>query len=127
MEIHLDRAVANELWWNIFPMAKLNNLEGSPSDHSAIFLEPYQKSNAMGRRRFCFENAWLTEPLCKQIVSNNWEANAGWSILEKVKICSIDLDQWGKKITGCFTKRIKECKTKLKYLRNKNDDQSMKE
>ncbi|KAK1378351.1 hypothetical protein POM88_025095 [Heracleum sosnowskyi] len=40
LEIHLDRAMATKTWFDLFPTAKLYNLEGSPSDHSAISLEP---------------------------------------------------------------------------------------
>ncbi|XP_074324303.1 uncharacterized protein LOC141661216 [Apium graveolens] len=38
LEIRLDRAMATTNWFDLFPYAKLYNLEGSPSDHSAISL-----------------------------------------------------------------------------------------
>ncbi|KAL8097756.1 hypothetical protein AgCh_030760 [Apium graveolens] len=40
LEIRLDRAIVTGDWLYLFPMAKLYNLKGSPSDHSPIFLEP---------------------------------------------------------------------------------------
>ncbi|XP_074322731.1 uncharacterized protein LOC141659702 [Apium graveolens] len=40
MEIRLDRALTNESWLNYFPLAKLYNLDGAPSDHSVILLVP---------------------------------------------------------------------------------------
>lgn len=38
METRLDRALVNTGWLNLFPVAKLYNMEGSPSDHSPIHL-----------------------------------------------------------------------------------------
>lgn len=30
LKVRLDRAMANDLWFDLFPIAKLYNLEGSP-------------------------------------------------------------------------------------------------
>ncbi|KAL8106853.1 hypothetical protein AgCh_023591 [Apium graveolens] len=40
LEIRLDRALVTNGWYGLFPLAKLYRVEGSPSDHSPIFLEP---------------------------------------------------------------------------------------
>lgn len=40
IEIRLDKVIVNTLWSNLFPMAKVYNLEGSPSDHSPLLLIP---------------------------------------------------------------------------------------
>ncbi|KAK1383484.1 hypothetical protein POM88_021219 [Heracleum sosnowskyi] len=42
-EIRLDRVLANSEWLNIFSLAKVYNLEGSPSDHSPLLLCPEQQ------------------------------------------------------------------------------------
>ncbi|KAK1385045.1 hypothetical protein POM88_022780 [Heracleum sosnowskyi] len=68
MEIRLDRALTNEAWLAMFPMAKLYNLEGSSSDHSPIFLVPRVVAQTVNSYRFRFENAWLMEPMCEQLV-----------------------------------------------------------
>lgn len=78
-------------------------------------------------KRFRFENAWIAEPLCGQIIHVNWEADDRVDIQEKIKNCAINLGVWGKEITGCFAKRIKECKLQLKYLRAKRDINSVQE
>ncbi|KAL8088671.1 hypothetical protein AgCh_038446 [Apium graveolens] len=72
MEIILDRALTNESWLNNFPMAKLHNLEGAPSDHSAILLVPQVLNRGARKYRFKFENAWLTEPMCEQLREIFW-------------------------------------------------------
>lgn len=47
--------------------------------------------------------------------------------MHKLSNCAESLQVWGREITGCFQKRIKDCKCKLKLLRNKRDTQSVEE
>lgn len=123
LEIRLDRALVTNGWYGLFPLAKLYRVEGSPSDHSPIFLEPKANLVQQGKKRFRFENAWLTEPLCMQIVKDNCEYNKHANILHKVQQCGEKLEIWGRELTGCFSKRIIECKTKMKQCRNGRDEQ----
>lgn len=57
MEVRLDRALTNEDWLKLFPLAKLYNTEGAPSDHSLIVLVPKRVDVVAAKRRFKFENA----------------------------------------------------------------------
>ncbi|KAL8091605.1 hypothetical protein AgCh_034018 [Apium graveolens] len=125
LEIRLDRALVTHNWFDLFPMAKLYTMEGSPSDHCPIYLEPKVNQRWQRKKRFRFENAWLTEPLCMQIVKDNWEVNEDSSIVYKVQQCGEKLEVWGREVTGCFSKRIKECKMQLKQYRNGRDVQSL--
>lgn len=79
-EVRLDRALTNASWLNLFPLAKLYNLEGSTSYHSPLLLNPRQKTISNYQRRFRFENAWLTEPMCEQLIKDVWENSTGWDI-----------------------------------------------
>ncbi|KAK1373805.1 hypothetical protein POM88_029998 [Heracleum sosnowskyi] len=65
MEVRLDRALTTEVWLNMFPMAKLYNVEGTTSDHSPILLVPQVISKVITPYRFKFENASMTEPMCE--------------------------------------------------------------
>lgn len=51
----------------MFSVAKLHNLEGSPSDHSPILLVPREDVQQTGPRCFKFEIAWLLESMCRQL------------------------------------------------------------
>lgn len=73
MEIRLDRVVTTIQWLNMFHFAKLYNLKVTSSDHSPIILVPEVCEKAQGIRKFHYENARLTEPMCMQIVLDNWE------------------------------------------------------
>ncbi|KAL8124336.1 hypothetical protein AgCh_012113 [Apium graveolens] len=116
LEIRLDRALVTHSWFDLFPMAKLYTMEGSPSDHCPIYLEPKGNQRWQRKKRFRFENAWLTEPLCMQIVKDNWEVNEDSSIVYKVQQCGEKLEVWGREVTGCFSKRIKEWDKNTKYF-----------
>lgn len=85
LEIRLDRAMVTSNWFELFPYSKLYNLEGSPSDHSAICLEPSVSSPGLRKKRFRFENVWLTEPLCRVIVRENWESNGVSTVQQKIQ------------------------------------------
>lgn len=108
-------------------MAKLYNVEGSPSDHSPLLLCPEMQKKGRTKRYFRFENAWLTEPMCFHIIKDCWETEEHSDMTRKLKCCADSLEIWGREITCCFSRRIKECKSKLKGLRDKRDTQSVAE
>uniref|UniRef100_A0A803QEG5 Reverse transcriptase n=1 Tax=Cannabis sativa TaxID=3483 RepID=A0A803QEG5_CANSA len=102
----------------------LSNLEYSSSDHSPIYLEPIIRSNHIPYHQFRFENAWLKEPMCIQIVKDSWEAHGEESVMGKINLCATNLSRWGKDLTGNFKRRIQQCKNELSVLKNKRDAQS---
>ncbi|XP_074347237.1 uncharacterized protein LOC141686076 [Apium graveolens] len=57
LEIRLDRALVSPDWLDLFPMSKLYTIDGSPSDHSPIFLDPKLIESVRTKKRFRFENA----------------------------------------------------------------------
>lgn len=72
IEERLDRALTTSSWLHLFPLAKLYNLVGSNSDHSTILLVLKKSESDRGETRFHFENAWLLEPMCQQLVAESW-------------------------------------------------------
>lgn len=114
-------------WSMRYQMAKVYNLEGSPSDHSPLLLIPEQQTRGKKQRHFRFENAWMTDPTCFQIIKDRWEEDIHCNVSQKVRKCAESLEIWGRELTSCFGKRIKECKIKLKALRQKRDPQSVED
>ncbi|XP_074351885.1 uncharacterized protein LOC141691038 [Apium graveolens] len=104
---------------------KLYNVEGTTSDHSPILLVPGEVKRITGKRIFCFENALLTEPICKQLVTESWELGVNADIQAKIKHVSDNLFQWGQEITGKFSSRIKSCKVEMRKLRKYRDTESL--
>ncbi|KAM6583826.1 hypothetical protein CsatB_010828 [Cannabis sativa] len=127
IEVCLDRALVTNSWRTLFPEACLSNLEASTSDHCPIFLEPTVRVSFRTPRRFRFENAWLSEPMCYQLVQDCWDTQSHESISGKISKCAEVLARWGKEVTGDFKARIKHCKTTMSILKPKMDAESVKQ
>uniref|UniRef100_A0A803P267 Reverse transcriptase domain-containing protein n=1 Tax=Cannabis sativa TaxID=3483 RepID=A0A803P267_CANSA len=125
VEVRLDRALISSSWFQMFSNAKLYNLHHSTSDHSPIFLEPEIPVQMGGTRSFKFENAWLKEPMCFQIIQGCWEETNGEDIWAKQQLCVDKLGEWGKTITGNFKRRINACKRELDLLKHRRDGVSV--
>uniref|UniRef100_A0A803QI56 Reverse transcriptase n=1 Tax=Cannabis sativa TaxID=3483 RepID=A0A803QI56_CANSA len=125
IEVRLDRALINDAWSQIFQGASLINLEISSSDHCPIFLEPEINHCFPTNRKFKFENAWLKEPMCFEIVRDCWESEGDDNLPNKLARCADKLSIWGKEVTGNFKARITRCKNEIKRLANKRDTASI--
>lgn len=74
---------------------------------------------------FRFENSWLREPNCADIVEKSWFMADGLPILSKLSACSSDLVRWGYHRVRDFKAQIKECKDKMHQLRAKRNEASL--
>lgn len=124
-EIRLDRDMVNSKWWDAFQSTQLFNLKITISDHSLIFMQLEEVRSYKFIRRFRFENAWLTDSKCLDLVRENWNIGLSSLVQEKLERCKIVLDDWGRTITGNFRSRINSCKDLLKKLKNRRDDASI--
>ncbi|KAM6543427.1 hypothetical protein CsatB_007874 [Cannabis sativa] len=88
VEVRLHRALASSTWHQIFPSASLTNLDYSTSDHTPICLKPKTLNNFTPIRRFRFENSWLKEPLCVEIVRDCWDEGHDRSFRDKMQLCA---------------------------------------
>uniref|UniRef100_A0A803P8S6 Reverse transcriptase domain-containing protein n=1 Tax=Cannabis sativa TaxID=3483 RepID=A0A803P8S6_CANSA len=125
IELRLDRALVSSTWYQSFPNTRLINLDTSPSDHNPLCLELEVQNVVPPIRRFRFENAWLKEPLCFEIVHDCWNHHGNGNITSKIEACATKLATWGKGVTGNFKKRIQLCRKELKLLKNKRDEASI--
>lgn len=125
VEVRLDRGMADEGWLNWFKYTQLYNLEVSNSDHCPILLIPVPQVLGVKKRGFKFENAWMLDPMCRQIVQECWENSMNEGIQNKIKACAGKLEVWGKEITGHFGRRIRKCKDVLQGLKGKRDARSV--
>lgn len=121
VELCLDRALVTQQWLDIHKEATLFNLEVTTSDHTPILLVLNKGIANTNVKRFRFENAWLREPMCKDIVMHCWDSNKNSEFSHKLQVCQAQLEVWGKEITRNFTQRICECKHKLKHLKPRRD------
>lgn len=104
IEIRLDRALVTMDFMNMFTDGTLTNFEVSTSDHCPFLLERFKTNHVVQVRNFRFENAWLREPMCQQLVEEVWNRNKDRSFYDKLMDCTEVLSTWGQKVTGSFKK-----------------------
>uniref|UniRef100_A0A803NVG6 Uncharacterized protein n=1 Tax=Cannabis sativa TaxID=3483 RepID=A0A803NVG6_CANSA len=121
IEVRLDRALVSQSWLSAFNSDTLTNLEVSSSDHSPIILVPTVSDVFSAIKQFRFENSWLREPLCFQIVQDSWGNDNSVEIMEKIRLCGQNLETWGKNLTGSFKKRIGFWKKKIAQFKGSRD------
>ncbi|KAK9195743.1 hypothetical protein WN943_003868 [Citrus x changshan-huyou] len=121
VEERLDRAFASEAWLQRFTKAKVYTLESSCSDHLPIFLDPSPGQYITRNRRFRFENVWLREVDCSEVIRESWHSNPGHSIQNKILACGSALTEWGSHLGRNFRKRIMDCKNRMASLRGRRD------
>lgn len=91
----LNRAFANQSWCDLFRQAELKVMDVSTSDHLPIYIQLHTQVYVPKKRRFKFENVWLKEDECRQVVINGWEEARNKEIMEKVEYCGLKLQEWG--------------------------------
>uniref|UniRef100_A0A803QI10 RNase H type-1 domain-containing protein n=1 Tax=Cannabis sativa TaxID=3483 RepID=A0A803QI10_CANSA len=125
-EVRLDGALASLSWLDNFLIAKLFNLHASSPDHCLIFLDPIIRNIFNGVKHFRFENTWLREPYCLQVVRDCWHEYSTLPIQSKISKCGDILVAWViKEITGNFKQQIAACKNSIRHLKGKNDHVSV--
>lgn len=102
----LDRGLANTEWRNLFPDAELKVIDVSTSDHLPLFLQLNRKIYVPKSKRFKFENLWLREKDCMEIVEVGWNEVVDVDILYKINNCGIKLEEWGGGIVKEFKQKL---------------------
>ena len=110
VEERLVRALANNLWFNIFPDAIVEILVAPTSDHYPILVNvaptPRPQFN---KRHFCYENAWQLEPGFKKLVTNSWQEHPMTTLIPKLSSCAEDMLVWKKSHCHKLKKDIEDC------------------
>lgn len=86
-------------------------------------FEPKVTTRMNAVKRFRFENAWLREPMCHQIVKETWEFHQEKSLQQKIVLCSEILSSWGKEITGNFKQRMNKYKKIMRTAKGRRDEE----
>uniref|UniRef100_A0A803PKP8 Reverse transcriptase domain-containing protein n=1 Tax=Cannabis sativa TaxID=3483 RepID=A0A803PKP8_CANSA len=127
IEARLDRVLVSEEWLRIFHFARLFNYDVSPSDHTPLILDTNFRNRTQGNRRFRFENWWLSDPGCEEVVRSCWENNLGGSLQFKINKCGEALTEWGSEREGSFSRQLKWCNKNLKRLKGRSDEEGLQQ
>lgn len=74
-------------------------------------------------KRFRFENIWIREQECLNLVKNSWESTEGEDIMSRIQFCCLKLEEWGGTMKQEFQVKLADCRKKLKGLRSRRDKQ----
>jgi hypothetical protein len=102
---------------DLFQQCQLHNIVADRSDHSPILLKLQDGSRKRNTRDFKFENAWLLEEDLEAVVKEGWEKEPFSELITKLKSCSHDMNEWGRKLRSRYRTEIEECRTELERLR----------
>ncbi|XP_019176178.1 PREDICTED: uncharacterized protein LOC109171582 [Ipomoea nil] len=125
VEEKLDRILVTENWLNLFDRATAMSLVCPYNDHKSLLLSLMAAVNAVRRTRFLFDNMWLREDRCCEIVAQSWDRKVGWDVLARIESCGRAIWRWGKNYNKEFQRRIDECKRRLEFLSPHRDQASM--
>ncbi|XP_074362148.1 uncharacterized protein LOC141702349, partial [Apium graveolens] len=117
----LDRGLATQEWRELFPLAEVHVLEVAPSDHLPLHLQLNKKVYVPRSKRFKFENVWLKEKDCFNLVKDSWDRTGGREILEKINFCCLKLEEWGGGINQEYKRKMINCRQELRILRSRRD------
>ena len=100
---HLDRGLATNNWFLLFPGTKIHHLHCYSSDHLALFINLSGLEILVKRKFFRFEEMWLSDDRCGETIEVVWTStespDPSSAILKKVAKCEQDLTWWN---NNCF-------------------------
>lgn len=109
----VDRGVATREWCNLFPDAEINVLEVAPLDHLPLNLQLNKKVYVPRTKRFLFENIWIREKECLNLIKNSWESTEGEDIITRINFYCLKLEEWGRGLNKEFRCKIVDSRSKL--------------
>lgn len=70
-------------------------LEVAPSDHLPLCLMLNRRVYVPKIHRFRFENVWIKENDCVNLVKQSWDSTEGEELMVKIEFCRMKLEEWG--------------------------------
>ena len=113
----LDRAVASYEWFSKFPSSQVHHIDSTTSHHKILWVELSDLDFQKKKKVFRFEEMWLAEKGCGELVEGIWQAN--YDVVEEKKVirkldtCSKELTRWSRE---CFGNIKQELEKKKKLL-----------
>ena len=120
VEEKLDRCLATNKWFDLFPTAMVHNEDASTSDHTPLILE-MDSRKMRSYRKFRFENSWTRESTYREVVALSWERARRESILSQIARYAGDLAVWGKDRMRVYTRQLSSCRRKVNNLKASRD------
>uniref|UniRef100_A0A803MKM3 Uncharacterized protein n=1 Tax=Chenopodium quinoa TaxID=63459 RepID=A0A803MKM3_CHEQI len=115
----LDRFFANQALKDTFPGTFVTHLSKRRSDHLPILLCVKEAVNTPKKKKkkvrlYRFEEMWLRDENCVNIVTKAWER--GVDICSKIAFTSANLSAWSREKFEDFVRELKDYRAKMESL-----------
>ncbi|XP_074297237.1 uncharacterized protein LOC141627941 [Silene latifolia] len=117
MQSRIDRAMATDDWFELFPYGRLFHLNREWSDHAPLKVVFDRRLGEEGgpRRKFRFEHVWVEEEGCEATIKRAWE-HVDSDVLETIERCARDLHKWKGVSIGKVVKELRSKRLRLQKL-----------
>ena len=113
----LDRGMANNEWFLKFAGTKIHHLSSNNSDHCPLWIIPDGLEVPQVTKPFRFEEMWLVDRGCTEIVEAVWavpdEAEPAVKVIKKIKKCGKELHAWNRTHFGNVRSELKKKRKQL--------------
>ncbi|XP_060960773.1 uncharacterized protein LOC133031308 [Cannabis sativa] len=111
----LDWCFINHVWRDTLAWPKLTHLDYYGSDHRVLLanidFNPTQPVQAPRKTRFRFEQFWLKDKECAEIISSSWchnsDSDSATQLVSSLSDCANNLQQWHSRKFGKMKQDIK--------------------
>lgn len=117
----LDRIFVSDSWVDLFRGARGTSLQAAKSDHLPLFLKIESEPRSRMKRKNYFENLWLKDNLCREVVVQSWSKSGGQDLLTRIEKCGKAVWEWGKDFSRNFHRRIEFWKRRMEKFRSRAD------
>nr|GLL35834.1 uncharacterized protein LOC109184133 isoform X2 [Ipomoea trifida] len=81
-----------------------------PNPHSTDSVGPILPPDPPTfKGRFRFENLWLRDATCREIMIQSWSQTHGQHLMDRIGRCGKAIWSWGKNVARDFSRRIEYC------------------
>lgn len=120
IEVRLDRFFGSAQWTIAHEKVVVKHIEKQASDHSLLLLDT-KPEEGKTKRRFYFDQRWLTKVEVEEVVRNAWDPDCIGSpmfqVAYKIKWCRLELLKQSKQLQGNSAIKIQKLKEELETLR----------
>lgn len=93
-----------------FPGTKVHHIDSITSDHKFLWIEIADLDFQWRKKLFRFEEMWLSDKGCGEVVEGVWLSNIGGTkntqVLRKIDLCGKELTNWSQNHFGSIRKEL---------------------
>nr|GLL33564.1 uncharacterized protein LOC109167502 [Ipomoea trifida] len=105
--------------------AKACSITAAMSDHLPIHLQILPSNTFRPKSRFRFENLWLRESICRDIMIESWVNHRGQSLIDRIGTCGKAIWNWGRAFATNFSRRIAYWRNRMERMQYRRDLQGI--